>query len=75
MTVSGLTSDDWNVASTVLKMPSAFSELQLKSNVDTLNEKLYGRSDKQDWKVENDANMLDLRRQESDLGKMHETFT
>jgi hypothetical protein len=59
MTVSGLTSDDWNVASTVLKMPSAFSELQLNPNVESLNEKLCGRSYIQDWKVENDAKMLD----------------
>jgi hypothetical protein len=69
MTVSGLTSDDWNVVSTVLKMTSAFLELQLKSNVDTLNEKLCGRL------VENDAKKLDLQGQENDLGKMHETFT
>jgi hypothetical protein len=55
MTVSGLTSDDWNVVSTVLKMTSAFLELQLKSNVDTLNEKLCGRL------VENDAKKLDFQ--------------
>jgi hypothetical protein len=55
MTVSRLTSDDWNVASTVLKMTSAFSELQLKSNVESLNEKLCGRL------VENDVKKLDLQ--------------